>query len=93
MKKISLFVLLSLVIVSCTPGEGIIEDTTGSLVKTPPSLLSWGVDEDSVFHISFSESVEIKEMLADEYVIMKNQLGSSFEAPLPFFLSPGEKSE
>ena len=91
MKKISLFVLLSLVIVSCTPGEGIIEDTTGSLVKTPPSLLSWGVDEDSVFHISFSESVEIKEMLADEYVIMKNQLGSSFEAPLPFFLSPGEK--
>lgn len=92
MKKIPLFIFLFALFVSCTPGEGIIEDITKGLVKTPPALLSWGVDESNSFFVSFSETVEVNEIKAEGTLLLKEKLGSSFSIPLPFVLLPGEKA-
>ena len=92
MKKIPLLFSLLFLFVSCAPGGGIIEDITKDLSKTPPSLLSWEIDENNSFSVSFSETVEIKEIIADDIVLAKEKLGSSFSFPLPFLLSPREKA-
>ena len=84
MKKITLLLLLFLLFISCTQSEGVIEDITQSLSKTPPSLLSWSLVDNQSFSISFSETVEIKEMTVKGMTILKEELGSSFSLPLPF---------
>ena len=91
MKKITLLLLLFLLFISCTQSEGVIEDITQSLSKTPPSLLSWSLVDNQSFSISFSETVEIKEMTIKGMTILKEELGSSFSLSLPFTLNPGEK--
>ena len=92
MKKIPILLSFLLFFISCVPGGGAIEDMTKDLIKTPPSLLSYTIEGNTTLALSFSETVEIKEMLINDQVILKERLGSSFSIPLPFSLSPGEKA-
>ena len=93
MKKIPFLLLFMLFFISCVPGGGSIEDMTKDLIKTPPSILSCTLDETATLTISFSETVEIKELIINDQMILKEKLGSSFSLLLPFSLSPGEKAE
>ena len=92
MKKIPILLSFLLFFISCVPGGGAIEDMTKDLIKTPPSLLSYTIEGNTTLALSFSETVEIKEMLINDQVILKERLGSSFSVSLPFSLSPGEKA-
>lgn len=91
MKRLLILSFIFAFLISCVPGGGVITDVSDGMKKTGPKVLSWRVEENKVFTIWFSETLELKEALVGGKTLLREKLGSKFSLTLPYTLSPGEK--
>ncbi len=89
--KILLILLHLLSLLSCTNKDIVIENLLSGKNKNGAAVIDYGLVDNSTFSITFSERVEIREVVFNGEREAKSLAGETITIPLPHTLDMGEK--